>query len=108
MGPSGPNQRATVRYRCPPATAGRVQLADDVKFLRAWLQNLSAAGIGLLMSKPLDCGLLVTVQIKSQVSKKTYALSAHVIHATQQSKGEWLIGCAFEEPLTSENLDDLL
>ena len=106
--PSGQNQRATVRYRCPPASAGRVYLAEDVEFQRAWLHNLSATGIGLLLAKPLDHGLFLTIQLKSSNSNKKYSLAAHAIHSTEQATGDWLVGCQFVEPLTDEDLDDLL
>jgi hypothetical protein len=106
--PSVQNHRATVRYRCPPASAGRVYLAEDVEFQRAWLHNLSATGIGLLLSKPLEHGLFVTIVLTGAHSNKKYPLPAHAIHATQQASGDWLVGCQFIDPLTDEDLDDLL
>jgi PilZ domain len=108
LDPAAPNQRASVRYRCPPASAGRVYLAEDLEFQRAWLHNLSAAGIGLVLSKPLEHGLFLTIQLKSSTSKKGYSLPAHAIHSTQQAGGDWLVGCEFVVPLTNEDLDNLL
>jgi len=106
--PSGRNQRATVRYRCPPASAGRVYLAEDVEFQRAWLHNLSASGIGLLLAKPLEHGLFLTIVLKSPNSNKKYELPAHAVHSTQQAAGDWLVGCQFVYSLSDEDLDDLL
>ncbi len=106
--PSPGNQRATVRYRCPPATPGRVYAAEDLEYQRGWLQDLSATGIGLLMCKPLHNDLFVTIQLKSINSKKSYNLAAHVVHATQQPSGEWIVGCHFVDELSLEDLDDLL
>jgi PilZ domain len=106
--PSPEYQRATVRYRCPPATPGRVYVAEDLEYQRGWLQDLSVAGIGLLMSKPLARDLHVTIQLKSVCSEKTYSLAAHVVHATQQSSGEWVVGCLFVDALSLADLDDLL
>jgi hypothetical protein len=102
------NQRATVRYRCPPASAGRVYVAEDLEFQRAWLHNLSATGIGLLLGKPLDYGLFVTVVLTGVHSNKKYTLAAHAVHSTHQPTGEWLVGCQFVDPLSDEDLDDLL
>jgi hypothetical protein len=87
---------------------GRVYLAEDVEFQRAWLHNLSATGIGLLMNKPLEHGLFVTIQLKSTNSNRNYSLPGHAIHSTQQTGGSWLVGCQFVEPLTDEDLDELL
>lgn len=106
--PSPEYQRATVRYRCPPATPGRIYVAEDHEYQRGWLQDLSVTGTGLLMSKPLARDLYVTIQLKSANSKKSYSLAAHVVHATQQASGEWVVGCHFVEALSLEDLDDLL
>ena len=106
--PSWQNQRATVRYRCAPATTGKVYLPEDLEFQRAWLQDLSASGIGLILSKSLDIGLFVNIQLKSPNSNKSYSIPAHVVHATDQSSGEWIIGCEFVTRLTSDEVDDLL
>ena len=76
-----PNQRATIRYPCPPASAGRVYVAEDLAFIRAWLYNLSATGVGLLLSKPLTEGLLLTIQLKGVRQEKRYRLGAEVVHS---------------------------
>jgi hypothetical protein len=101
------NQRASVRYRCPPASVGRVYVADDLEFQRAWLVNLSTTGIGLSLGKPLAVGLDVMIQVKSHKSKKNFGLPAHVIHCTQQAS-DWLVGCQFAHALTKAELEDLL
>jgi hypothetical protein len=106
--PSPGNQRATVRYRCPPATPGRVYAAEDLQYQRGWMQDLSVTGIGLLMTKPLERDLFVTIQLKSPSSNKSYNLPAHVVHATQQPSGDWMVGCHFICALSLEELDDLL
>ena len=41
------NRRATVRYRCAPATVGKVFSANDHEFQRAWIQDLSLTGLGM-------------------------------------------------------------
>ena len=45
--PPSRNRRVTIRYRCAPATTGRVCLVDDQEFQRAWVDNLSRGGAGL-------------------------------------------------------------
>ena len=106
--PSWQNQLATVRYSSAPATSGKVYLPEDLEFQRAWLQDLSATGIGLILSKPLDIGLFVNIQLKSPNSNKAYNIPAHVVHSTMQSGGDWIIGCEFVNRLTNDEVDDLL
>jgi hypothetical protein len=100
------NRRATVRYRCGPATQGKIARSDDQEFQRAWILDLSVIGIGLEASRPVEPGELVVVHLKSQT--RTYQLSAHVIHATEKPDGTWLIGCELANRLTEPELEDLL
>jgi len=102
------NKRATVRYRCAPATPGRVILPDDHEYQRAWVLNLSRAGVGLHMARNLEPGTLLVIQLKGNGGGKSYELAAQVAHATPQLDNEWLIGCAFLRPLSEQDLDDLL
>jgi len=101
------NQRATVRYQCAPATSGRVVLAADYEFQRAWVLDLSTRGVGLSMSRPVKLGTSLVVQLKTS-SQKMYKLSAHVVHATPMPAGDFRIGCEFFTPIGPDDLDALL
>src|SRR5262245_20737025 len=85
------NRRATVRYRCAPATQGKIARTDDQEFQRAWILDVSVNGIGLETSRQVEVGELVVVHLKSQT--RSYQLAGHVAHATQRPDGTWLIGC---------------
>lgn len=100
------NHRATVRYRCAPATTGKIFLADDQEFRRAWVINVSKTGIAVVLARPLPVGDFVTIQMRS--NQRTVDLNAHVVHATRQNQSEWFIGCEFVEPLNDDALDELL
>jgi len=102
------NQRATVRYQCAPATAGRIVIADDHEFQRAWVRDLSIKGAGLQLSKPLKPGLFLIIQLKSTNRERSFELPARVAHATPLPAGDFLIGCEFTNPLSQEELDELL
>lgn len=100
------NHRATVRYRCAPATTGKVFLAEDQELRRAWVMNISKTGIGVILPRPLPVGASLTIQMRSSLG--TVDMTAHVIHATRQNQAEWFIGCEFTEPLLDDELDELL
>ncbi len=102
------NQRATVRYQCAPATPGRVVLAADYEFQRAWVLDLSTQGVGLSMSRPVNPGTTLSIRLKSSTEHKIYDLPAHVIHATPMPAGDFRVGCRLERALTAEDLDALL
>ncbi|MBI2808916.1 MAG: PilZ domain-containing protein [Planctomycetes bacterium] len=102
------NRRATIRYQCAPATVGRVFSADDQEFQRAWILDLSLKGIGMQLLRPLEPGQMIAVAIKSNDGKKTFDLSAHVMHCHVNQQGECNVGCELTIPLTPDELDQLL
>ncbi|GEM_PF-3992856 len=100
------NQRAAVRYRCAPATTGKLYVAGAHDYQRAWIINLSRNGIGATVARPLPVGAFLVVQMGG--SRGVVELPAQVIHATRQSQLDWLIGCELMQPLSDEALDALL
>jgi hypothetical protein len=101
------NRRACVRYKCGPATPGRVQF-DGEEWQRAWVLDLSSSGAGLLLGRQVEKGRVITVFLKSNAQKTTFELPARVCHATRQLDGDWMVGCEFEAELTDDQLDALL
>jgi hypothetical protein len=102
------NRRATIRYRCAPATVAKVFSTDDHEFQRAWIIDLSLKGIGMQLTRPLDAGRLVIVSMKSNDGAKTFELSARVMHCNPAPQGEYSIGCELIEPLSADELEQLL
>lgn len=101
-------RRAETRYHCGPATAGRVSKADDETLRRAWILNLSATGIGLLLDGSIDVGTQLIIHLKSNDAGTFFDLPARVAHSTLQANGEWLVGCELADKLRQEDLDVLL
>jgi hypothetical protein len=101
-------RRTETRYHCGPATAGRVNKADEETLRRAWILNLSATGVGLLLDGPLDAGTHLVIHLKSTNGSSFFDLAARVAHATVQANGEWLVGCELAEKLQQDDLDALL
>lgn len=101
-------RRATVRYRCPPATHGRVFIADSYKSAGAWIMDLSVAGVGLLMDRCLEPGTRVLIEIGKSKQVAAFEFGALVAHCTRQPDGAWLVGCAFVARLSDDDLEALL
>jgi PilZ domain-containing protein len=102
------NRRAAVRYRCAPATIGKVVSADDHELQVACIVDLSLTGIGMQVPRSISAGRLIMIAIKSNDGTKTFDLSAKVIHCNAVPHDEWYLGCRLTTPLTPEELDDLL
>lgn len=101
------NRRATIRYRCAPATIGKVFSADDHEFQRAWIIDLSLKGIGMELARPVDVGKLMLVSVRLS-DGAVLEISARVIHCDPIPHSGWHIGCELTVPLTPDQLETLL
>jgi hypothetical protein len=102
-------QRVAPRYHCAPATPAQIVIASQSSEVhRGWVLDLSARGAGMLLPKALPADTLILVQVKSNDGQRSYSLPGRVVHATTQPTGDWLVGCEFAEPLTSDDLEALL
>jgi hypothetical protein len=102
------NRRATIRYRCAPATVGKVFSVDDHEFQRAWILDLSLKGAGMQMARPLKAGQHVALLVRGNDDTRVFELAGTVTHCTPALHGDWKVGCEFTIPLTPDELDQLL
>ncbi len=102
------NRRATIRYRCAPATVGKVFSAGDQEFQRAWIIDLSLKGIGMEVSRPLEAGHLIIIAMRENPGGKIHELSARVMYCDALAQGTWSIGGELTVPLSPDELEQLL
>lgn len=99
------NRRATIRYRCAPATTGKVYSSDDHEFVRAWIVDLSLKGIGMQLPRPLELGRHIVIVMRNNDNTVAMEFSARVVHCHALPHDEWHIGGEFTVPLTPECLE---
>src|SRR5262245_16816837 len=97
------NRRATVRYRCAPATIGKVISTEDQDLQIACIIDLSLTGIGMQVPRPIAAERLIVVAMKSNDGKKVFELPAKVVHCNAVPHDEWYLGCRLTTPLTPED-----
>lgn len=102
------NRRATIRYRCAPATVGKVIASEDQEFQRVWVLDLSHNGVGIQLTRALAPGQHVAILMRSNDGSKMFELSAYVMHCKTAAHGDWQIGCELTIPLTLDEMDQLL
>jgi hypothetical protein len=71
-------RRTAVRYRCALATPGWLSFADGGT-LEAWIHNLSEAGIGLNLPRPLEPGVALAVRMRGPAREGEVALPARAL-----------------------------
>ena len=76
----------------------------------AWLgkiRNISSSGIGLDMSQRFEPGTELIIELAER-PKVLRRLVAHVVNATPNADGRWIIGCTFDRVLSPEELEIIL
>jgi hypothetical protein len=102
------NRRACVRYPRGANTYVQVFAANTFEAQHALIANISAQGIGLLLSHRIGAGTQVRIQLLCDSPALSLELDATVAHATPFEDGIWLIGCVFSRRLSPEELKALL
>jgi len=105
--PTRKERRTMVRRSCAqPELPVTAFVSHD--FWQAAAHNLSAVGIGLRLGHNVEAGALVRVGLFNRSANLWLLKMMRVIHATPQTDGSWLVGCAFVQPLTNDQLKELL
>ncbi len=98
--------RAEVRHPCELESACSTGARET-----AWparVRDLSASGIGLVLSRWFSKGAVLDVQIQQPNGSGPRRLLARVVHVRKQSDGQWLVGCALASRLSAETLQALI
>jgi hypothetical protein len=105
---TGDDQRSYVRFECKVrATYKRV--GDSAgEFRDAQVLNISATGVGLLLSESVEPGSLLNVTLFGKQGQPVRTILACVVHSTLRAGGELAVGCNFIRELAEDELHALL
>jgi hypothetical protein len=99
-----PERRVAVRYPGNSDTACRAY-APAAGIYTAWVRDISATGISLLLPCEFEPGALLTLELGNADQGVSCLLLARVVHTLEvPPEGRWLHGCAFERELTDDEL----
>jgi hypothetical protein len=74
----------------------------------AAVRDISMTGLALAVKEPLRLGSVFVVTLQNQERRLARLLPVRVMHATQASPDEWVVGCQFVRKLTFPELQALL
>jgi len=103
---AGIRRRAEIRYRCHLANPALVTPCEPGGGL-AWVRNLSVAGVGLVLEHTLEVGRLLEIELITPAGARI-RVEGRVVHVTQRPDRTWLAGCEFLEPITPDQMEELL
>ena len=89
-----------------PATPTRPAApTPPARGLHRWVRDISATGIALLVPCEFEPGAALTLELENSDRGVSRVVRARVVHALEVPPDRrWLHGCAFERPLTAEEL----
>jgi hypothetical protein len=103
-----PERRSALRYAC--VLEASWQEGKHVRYRPGWparVMNISTGGVALHSGEFFPAGVVLTIGLHS----RTITLAPRkvkVIHCGSHSNNTWLIGTNFLEPLTEQDLAELL
>ena len=74
------------------------------------VHDISQGGIGLLLSHCFQAGTELAIELREHSGAIRRVVRARVVHAQATNDGgnpAWLLGCAFDSPLSEEELEAL-
>jgi len=78
-----------------------VPVSGTLPVCPATIRDLSCGGVRLVSTVPVQSGTTIRMRLRS-------VHEARVVHVSRQTTGQWSIGCAFDEEITSADLQQLL
>ena len=101
-------RRASVRYESNAKGSCQTLSSHRESAWEATVRNISCDGIGLLLGRRFEPGALLTIELTESSEGRQRLLLARVAHATQQPEGGWLVGCTLVNPLSEDEIPNLL
>jgi len=76
----------------------------------AWLgqvQDISRGGVAISLRRGFRQGTNLILDLATNAGELR-SIPVQVVHAKEERRGRWLLGCAFTPPLSEQELQDLL
>jgi hypothetical protein len=87
---------------CQAVTGGKEESAP------ALLEDVSSGGLRLVLRRCYEAGCTLAVSWRLHPHKPGRTVLAHVVHASSEGGGNWVVGCALASALTEQELSALL
>jgi len=104
---AGPECRRATRHTCEITAEYYVLNEVPARPRAGCLVNLSTTGMALIVGHPQRPPTRLGVEVHSPDRLFSYLLVGQVVH-TLPYHDAWLLGCAFDRPLSNDELDNLL
>lgn len=101
---SDQDRRVWVRFPSRRETYCKSTASDDEPSWPAQVCDVSRGGLKLLSTHKFERGTTLKIGSFNESAEKPSLVIAHVRYFTPTPEGKWILGCAFLEELTEEEL----
>src|SRR5262249_26375161 len=98
------DNRSWMRFPCDVKALCQVVADEEAEAWPVQVLNLSPTGIGLLVSRAIDTGTLLSLELQGPSEPAPHTILACVVHVTVQHDGRWALGCNFIRQLSEAEL----
>jgi hypothetical protein len=107
--PAGSSRRhGGTRRRCLPAPAARLRVAGEPDEFAGRVTDLSHAGAGLELGRPVEVGREVTIILPGVGTNLSLVVAGRAVHCSAIARGTWRIGFRFAEAVQETFLGPVL
>jgi hypothetical protein len=103
-----PDKRTWVRFPCQTQASYHLVRGAEAQLWPAQVADISTCGIGLRVSRPVDVGTLLSLDLRGGHQPCGMSMLASVVRVTPQTGHEWALGCNFIRELSDEELQALI
>jgi hypothetical protein len=97
-------RRSEPRHSCERDLLVRFVVCPGFANIRAYVRDLSRAGIGLIVHQPLVPGMLLALRLSDDSEIAAPTFRARVVQVTDLEDQGWLAGCELLTPLREREL----
>ena len=101
------NRRLTIRH--PATRTTQVAIPEtNPPLQKVRVYDVSKGGLALILPRAPEIGDAIFLQVSDDTLGFTYERAAEVRHTRPYHRGTWLVGLAFERPLSAGELAGLI
>jgi PilZ domain-containing protein len=98
------NRRRHERFHCLPRPSVRFVRRLSFRPAQAYLVDVSAGGVGLLVGRRVEPGTILLLQLPGPPEASFQPRLACVVNIRPYVGGGWILGCELDAPLDEEEL----
>ncbi len=97
-------RRRHPRFPCGPCTFGLLAAGRDTPLELVGVRNISQSGAGLVLNRFIEPGSVVILNLFNWRRNIATRVPLRIVHASQHDDGNFLVGGAFTEELSAEEV----